>query len=155
MKKNKYLPYVIFGVPVAIGVFFLYKYIKGKSATTTTDNTTDTTTTQPVTTIKDIIAPTYTPTSSLPFKKGSSGDYVKKIQSKLNITADGKFGIITQGAVVKFQKANNLTADGIVGQNTWKALFGAEFPNEFTQSSTTVLKNNPTITPKFSSNTWE
>jgi peptidoglycan hydrolase-like protein with peptidoglycan-binding domain len=154
MKKNKYLPYVLFGVPLVLGGFFLYKYIKNKSANTSTD-TTPSTDTSPISTIKDIIAPTYTTTDKLPLKKGSAGDLVKKIQAKLGVNADGKFGAITQGAVVKFQKSNNLSADGIVGVNTWKALFGADFPNEFAQSSTSVLSNNPIITPKFSSNTWE
>ena len=35
---------------------------------------------------------------------------------------DGKFGIKTETAVMKFQKANGLTIDGIVGKKTWKAL---------------------------------
>jgi hypothetical protein len=31
MKKgNKFLPYLIFGVPLLIGGFFLYKYVKSK-----------------------------------------------------------------------------------------------------------------------------
>lgn len=55
-------------------------------------------------------------------KKGSKGEEVKTLQSKLNLIADGIFGPITEEAVKAFQKANGLTADGIVGLNTWAKL---------------------------------
>lgn len=35
---------------------------------------------------------------------------------------DGKFGVKTEAAVMKFQKDKGLVIDGIVGKNTWKAL---------------------------------
>lgn len=55
-------------------------------------------------------------------KKGSKGEEVKTLQSKLNLIADGIFGPLTEEAVKAFQKANGLTADGIVGPNTWTKL---------------------------------
>lgn len=55
-------------------------------------------------------------------KIGSRGEDVKALQKKLNLTADGIFGPLTEEAVKDFQKANGLTADGIVGPKTWEKL---------------------------------
>jgi len=59
-------------------------------------------------------------------KKGSSGEDVKKLQSKLGLTADGIFGGGTEEAVKAFQLKNGLTPDGIVGEGTWGKLFGTQ-----------------------------
>ena len=56
-------------------------------------------------------------------KAGSQGDYVKQLQSKLGLNADGDFGSHTEAAVKQWQAAHGLTADGIVGDDTWAALF--------------------------------
>lgn len=55
-------------------------------------------------------------------KVGSQGEDVKKLQSKLGLTADGIFGKGTESSVKKWQTENKLTADGIVGDNTWNKL---------------------------------
>ena len=61
-------------------------------------------------------------------RKGSSGEYVKLLQSILKDKGyecgaiDGKFGPKTLSAVTKFQKDNGLDVDGIVGPKTWKEL---------------------------------
>jgi murein DD-endopeptidase MepM/ murein hydrolase activator NlpD len=54
--------------------------------------------------------------------RGSRGEHVVYLQTKLKLTADGIFGPITHRAVVAFQQANKLVADGIVGNNTWRAI---------------------------------
>ena len=54
--------------------------------------------------------------------RGSRGEHVTYLQSKLKINADGIFGTNTHRAVVAFQQANKLVADGIVGNNTWRAI---------------------------------
>lgn len=56
-------------------------------------------------------------------KRGSTGVYVRKVQRKLKVTADGIFGPITEKAVRKFQVKNGLVVDGIVGKATWNKLF--------------------------------
>lgn len=56
-------------------------------------------------------------------KIGSTGDDVKKIQTKLGLKVDGSFGPATASAVKKWQTANGLTADGIVGDGTWSKMF--------------------------------
>ena len=64
---------------------------------------------------------------------GSRGDDVRRIQTWLNsvrdrvpgiaqLTVDGVFGPITQGAVMAFQRHFGLSPDGIVGPITWAAL---------------------------------
>lgn len=55
-------------------------------------------------------------------KNGSRGQEVKTLQQKLNLSADGVFGSMTEAAVKTFQKNHGLTADGIVGPRTWAAL---------------------------------
>ena len=59
-------------------------------------------------------------------KKGSNGEEVKKLQTKLGLTADGIFGSGTETAVKDFQTKNGLTADGIVGEGTWNKMFGEQ-----------------------------
>lgn len=58
-------------------------------------------------------------------KVGSKGDDVKKLQTKLGLTADGSFGPGTEKAVKEWQAKNGLTADGIVGDATWNKMFEA------------------------------
>lgn len=62
------------------------------------------------------------------YRKGSSGDEVKKIQTALNesgynLAVDGKYGSKTAAAVKDYQSKNNLATDGVVGANTWGKLF--------------------------------
>ena len=59
-------------------------------------------------------------------KVGSKGDDVKKLQTKLGLTADGSFGPGTEKAVKAWQTANGLKADGIVGDGTWAKMFAGE-----------------------------
>lgn len=62
-------------------------------------------------------------------KRGSSGTYVRTLQTKLNTlgyncgSVDGAFGAKTLAAVRSFQKNKGLTVDGVVGKNTWAALY--------------------------------
>ncbi len=51
-------------------------------------------------------------------RMGSRGLAVKMLQKKLNISADGIFGLKTKTAVKHFQGLNNLVPDGIVGKLT-------------------------------------
>ena len=69
-----------------------------------------------------------TAVSAAAYKKGSSGDTVKQIQTKLKQwgyydgAVDGIFGSGTEKAVKYFQRKNGLTADGVVGSATLSAL---------------------------------
>lgn len=69
-------------------------------------------------------------------KVGSTGEDVKKLQTKLGLTADGSFGPKTESAVKDWQSKNGLTSDGIVGDGTWSKMFGTE-----------VIKEDVIITP--------
>ena len=55
---------------------------------------------------------------TLTLRQGSTGEQVKCLQNKLNITSDGIFGPITKATVITFQKTNLLVPDGIVGPQT-------------------------------------
>ncbi len=55
-------------------------------------------------------------------KKGSTGEDVKTLQRKLNLTEDGDFGYSTEAAVKQWQKEHGLIPDGIVGNKTWNSL---------------------------------
>ena len=59
-----------------------------------------------------------------PFKVGSKGETVKKVQELLGVNADGDFGPGTEKAVKAFQKKSSLSVTGIVDQVTLKALRG-------------------------------
>jgi peptidoglycan hydrolase-like protein with peptidoglycan-binding domain len=59
-----------------------------------------------------------------PFKVGSKGEAVSKIQALLGINADGDFGPGTEKTVKAFQKKSSLPITGIVDQATLKALRG-------------------------------
>lgn len=72
-------------------------------------------------------------------KNGSTGEEVKKLQTKLGLNADGNFGPGTEASVKKWQQENGLTADGIVGDGTWSKLFGS------------VLTEDKVITPNTTS----
>lgn len=49
---------------------------------------------------------------------GSVGETVKKLQTELGITADGRYGPATANAVKEFQKKNGVPADGVAGPLT-------------------------------------
>jgi peptidoglycan hydrolase-like protein with peptidoglycan-binding domain len=51
-------------------------------------------------------------------KQGTRGDTVKRLQEKLAISADGKFGSGTEKAVRDYQQKNGLVSDGIAGPAT-------------------------------------
>jgi putative chitinase len=62
-------------------------------------------------------------------KLGSSGDDVRKLQTKLGLDPDGSFGPATENAVRDWQSQNNLDPDGIVGNTTWGLMFPDEAPS--------------------------
>ncbi len=53
---------------------------------------------------------------------GTKGETVKKLQSALNIGADGKYGAGTAKAVSEFQASKGLSSDGMAGPATLAAL---------------------------------
>ena len=60
-------------------------------------------------------------------KKGSKGEFVKKLQSLLNkngahLDVDGDFGTLTESAVIEYQARHDLKKDGVAGVKTWNAL---------------------------------
>ena len=64
--------------------------------------------------------------------RGSKGENVRLLQQALiNLgylsgKADGKFGPMTEEAVIRFQRANSLTADGLAGTKTLSLLLGGQ-----------------------------
>jgi len=76
------------------------------------------------TAVKQTWAPRY---ARLTFKSGCVGGGVRELQTGLNklgnsLSVDGRFGPMTEEAVLKFQQEQGLEADGIVGPATWNAL---------------------------------
>lgn len=75
-----------------------------------------------------VVASLFATAVSASYKRGSSGETVKQIQTKLQQwgyydgAVDGVFGSGTEKAVKYFQEKNGLTADGKVGQATMDAL---------------------------------
>src|SRR6185503_18258367 len=90
-----------------------------------------------VVTTSAVVAPA---TAQAALKKGSKGKWVRVLQRRLGIRADGLFGKGTRRAVKRFQRRHGLTADGIVGPATWAALGHA--------SITTILKRSRSGSPR-------
>ncbi|MBN1778460.1 MAG: peptidoglycan-binding protein [Clostridiales bacterium] len=68
--------------------------------------------------------------SRLTFKSGCMGNGVRELQTGLNrlgneLSVDGRFGPLTEQAVLAFQKQQGLETDGVVGPRTWTALIQA------------------------------
>ena len=57
-------------------------------------------------------------------KSGSTGEDVKKLQTKLGIPANGNFDLSTENKVKEWQIANKLPSTGAVDQAMWNKLFG-------------------------------
>jgi putative chitinase len=71
-------------------------------------------------------------------KIGSTGEDVKKVQSKLGLSPDGVFGPGTEKVVKEWQRKQGLNADGIIGQKSWDKLFGV---------NTSFIKEDVVIKP--------
>lgn len=72
-------------------------------------------------------------------KKGSNGESVKQLQTRLGVNPTGFFGTETEAAVIKWQKSHGLLDDGIVGDRTWLSIFPA------VTSINAVSANNITV----------
>lgn len=55
-------------------------------------------------------------------RRGSTGEWVSKLQEALEIVSDGSFGPKTEAALKAFQEAHGLEPDGVAGRNTYRAL---------------------------------
>lgn len=55
-------------------------------------------------------------------RKGSKGENVKKLQTKLGLVSDGNFGPITEGKLKEWQKKNGLSEDGIASLSVLRLL---------------------------------
>ncbi len=55
-------------------------------------------------------------------KRGSRGEWVRKLQEALGIQVDGRFGQDTEAVLKIWQQEHGLEPDGIAGRNTYRAL---------------------------------
>ena len=55
-------------------------------------------------------------------RRGATGNFVKEIQERINVPANGIFDAMTEAAVRQFQRDHDLVPDGIVGPRTWATL---------------------------------
>ena len=63
-----------------------------------------------------------TPAKKPTLKVGSKGNWVKALQKKLGVTADGAFGPKTQAALKAYQTKHGIPATGITDAKTWAKL---------------------------------
>jgi len=73
------------------------------------------------------------PYPGIVLQRDLQGVSVRQVQERLNelganpvLVEDGAFGLLTEAAVILFQKANGLPADGVVELVTWNTLFTRE-----------------------------
>jgi len=105
--KNKWIPYIVFGVPVLIGLYFVYKAIaKPKGQDAPPDLNVNESNTQVETTTGG--GGKSSGAKYFPLKKGSRGAKVKELQNAIlaydknllpKFGADGDFGTETENAV--------------------------------------------------------
>jgi hypothetical protein len=69
-----------------------------------------------------IVAPAPAKAALPTLKVGSKGGAVKKVQSKIGVTADGSFGPKTQAALKAYQTKQGIPATGVVDAATWAKL---------------------------------
>ena len=80
-------------------------------------------------------------------QRGSSGAWVTQLQQVLaakgyNVgNIDGKYGPITEAAVIAFQRESGLVADGIVGQKTWTKLLDKGTFEKWTDAIVRVIES--------------
>ncbi|MCL2499459.1 MAG: N-acetylmuramoyl-L-alanine amidase [Defluviitaleaceae bacterium] len=80
--------------------------------------------------VSPIIWPPY---PGVDLRRGMEGPSIRQVQERLNITGanprlatDGRFGPLTEAAVIAFQRSRGLAQTGVVGIITWNALFSNE-----------------------------
>ena len=76
-------------------------------------------------------------------KRGSKGEAVKRLQSALDLDADGIFGGGTEKAVKAFQKSHDLDVDGLAGPET---LAKMDVFEEITEETVRMSKVPPEAT---------
>ncbi|HPF87860.1 MAG TPA: peptidoglycan-binding protein, partial [Candidatus Limiplasma sp.] len=75
---------------------------------------------------------------------GDTGSAVSEMQERLitlgylDDEADGKFGLLTKAAVIRFQRENSLVRDGIAGNKTLTALYDDNAATNTIETSTTL-----------------
>jgi hypothetical protein len=55
-------------------------------------------------------------------RRGAKGEFVKQLQRKLKLAADGDFGPGTEAAARTFQREHGMVPDGIIGPKSWAKL---------------------------------
>lgn len=55
-------------------------------------------------------------------RRGARGHWVKEVQHKLGLIADGIFGPLTEAKIRQYQRDKGVVGDGIVGPVTWALL---------------------------------
>lgn len=130
--KNKSLPYILFGIPIAIGVYFIVKSIKEKSKGSSIDEKPKDLVKEVVDNFKKVVLPIIKK-DNFPLKKGSYGENVKKLQTALmqyNPSLpkgwnDSDFGSKTEAELLKVTKQkvvdNQKQLDSIISGGQSKA----------------------------------
>lgn len=75
--------------------------------------------------ITDAVTQQKKPSKYETIQKRSTGEVVKKVQSKLGLTADGVYGLQTEIAVRSWQRTNKYPSDGILNDEQIRKLIGA------------------------------
>ena len=107
-KKNGMMPYILFGVPLLIGGYFIYKSMKPKGLKKEEEKKEEEEKKNTTTTTKKKSTTPKSTDSDFPLKKGSKGSLVKQLQQALGgksvlkkYGADGGFGSETEVELVR------------------------------------------------------
>jgi peptidoglycan hydrolase-like protein with peptidoglycan-binding domain len=98
-----------------------------------------------------VTATTVQPTDAPTLKQGSTGRWVRTLQSDLTFVGyptsiDGQFGATTTQSVNQFKQAHGFPADGVMGSQTWAVLLQAVQQIESTPTAKARLNPDGTVT---------
>jgi peptidoglycan hydrolase-like protein with peptidoglycan-binding domain len=98
-----------------------------------------------------VTATTVQPTDAPTLSQGSTGKWVRTLQSDLTFvgyptTVDGQYGSTTAQSVNQFKTAHGFTADGVMGSQSWAALLKAVQQIESSPTATARVNPDGTVT---------
>ncbi|MCL2224988.1 MAG: peptidoglycan-binding protein [Defluviitaleaceae bacterium] len=83
--------------------------------------------------VEVLAATIWPPYPGVVLRRGMQGPSIRQVQERLNelgatprLATDGIFGVLTEAAVMAFQRTRDLNPDGVVGPLTWNALFSTQ-----------------------------
>lgn len=80
-------------------------------------------------------------------RRGSEGDVVRLLQTRLGVESDGRFGPRAEAAVREFQRTHAMVPDGIFGPKSWAALDATTATADSGLAPIAPIETTPPVSP--------